>query len=361
MLPRTARPIAFDAQGTCELCRAVPGAAVPGAEPSAAERVEALVSGIRQAGRGHPFDCLVGLSGGRDSSYLLYLLVRKHHLRCLAAYYRTPFTSDVIDANVRRLVGRLEVPLVEMDIDPQAHRRVARELVLLWGKKPDAVLANLACAPCKDVNRELFRIAARHKIRTIVAGANVFEAVQVAAGQSRTTTVIPGRGAARQLGLFTQVQKMLMVMRRGVSLLRAYPGLWRYLPLGIRSSVMYIGPHTPYLRLAYPRIQSVEYFYHANWDEASGRAALDEMGWELPPGYFSTWKADCTFAELKNWMFRQTVGMTYMEGMLSNMVRAGVMSRDEALHRLSVEGEVCRVRLDDACQVLELPEGLVRG
>jgi len=183
----------------------------------------------------------------------------------------------------------------------------------------------------------------------------------VAAGQSRTTTVIPGRSAARQLSFLTQIQKMLMVVRRGLSLLGAYPGLWRHIPLGIRASVLYIGPHTPFLRLRYPNIQPVEYFYHAEWDEAGGQAALREMGWELPAGFISTWKADCTFAELKNFMFHETMGMTYMDAMLSNMVRAGILSRDEALSRIEVEGQVCQERLADACRVLELPDGFYRA
>ena len=46
--------------------------------------VEQMIAGIRYRGMGHPYDCLVGVSGGRDSSYLLYLLTQKHGLRCLA-------------------------------------------------------------------------------------------------------------------------------------------------------------------------------------------------------------------------------------------------------------------------------------
>ena len=152
-------------------------------------------------GKGHSFDCVVGVSGGRDSAYLLHLLVKKHQLRCLAAYYRTPFTIDIIDANVRRLTARLGVPLVEMDISPEYHRRVARELVLLWAQDRQSVTINMACAPCKQVNRELFRMAAAEDIPTIVAGANVFEAVQVSVGQPSDTTIIAGEKATEHLEL----------------------------------------------------------------------------------------------------------------------------------------------------------------
>jgi hypothetical protein len=358
ILPRSARLIDFDGDGMCRLCRSAGQSATTRGDAARDEgEVESLIEKIRLRGQGRPFDCVVGVSGGRDSSYLLYLLVRKHQLRCLAVYYRTPFTSDVIDANVRRLTRRLGVPLVEMDISQESHRRVARELVLLWAEDRQPITANLTCAPCKWVNREIFRVAAKNKVPTIVAGANVFEAVQIAAGQPSDTTIIPGQEAAGQLSLRMQIKKMVLVLKRGINVLGTSRGLWRYIPLGVQASVLYISPHTPFLRLRYRKIQAVEYFYHANWDEAHCQDALEEMGWELPLGYHSTWKADCTFAELKNRMFHQMMGMTYMDAFFSNMVRAGIVSRDEALQRIEAEGQVSQVRLEDACRVLDLPDG----
>jgi hypothetical protein len=357
VLPRSTHLVDFDAAGTCKLCRTAGQVAADSEDRTLDDAaVNGVIDAIRTRGKGHSFDCVVGVSGGRDSSYLLHLLVKKHQLRCLAAYYRTPFTIDIIDANVRRLTARLGVPLVEMDISPEYHRRVARELVLLWAQDRQSVTINMACAPCKQVNRELFRVAAARDIATIVAGANVFEAVQVSVGQPSDTTIIAGEKATEHLGLQMQIRRMLLVVRKGIDVLRTSTSLWQYLPLGVEASVMYIGPHTPYLRLRYPGIRAVEYFYYANWDETSCRHGLQEVGWELPPGFTSTWKADCTFAELKNQMFYQTVGMTYLEAFLSNMVRGGVLTRDEALRRLEMEGKVSDVRLADARRVLDLPD-----
>jgi len=42
-----------------------------------------LANKIKSEGRGHDFDCLMGMSGGVDSSYLLYLAVKKMGLRPL--------------------------------------------------------------------------------------------------------------------------------------------------------------------------------------------------------------------------------------------------------------------------------------
>jgi tRNA(Ile)-lysidine synthase TilS/MesJ len=151
--------LGFD-DGTCSLCNAARRTSTVSRDTGGLrERLEEYIQRIKEQGRGQSFDCVVGTSGGRDSSYLLYLLTHKHHLRCLAGYYRTPFTSSVTDANVRRLTSKLNVPLVEIGISKELHRRIAREFTILWTEKPHPVIANMACAPCKLVNREIFEIA----------------------------------------------------------------------------------------------------------------------------------------------------------------------------------------------------------
>jgi 3'-phosphoadenosine 5'-phosphosulfate sulfotransferase (PAPS reductase)/FAD synthetase len=349
---------AFDGDGVCSLCVAARSASGPPAAEAAAERELARrVELLRERGRGRPYDCVVGVSGGRDSTYLLYLLVRKHGLRCLAAYYRTPFTSNESDANVRRLVDRLEVPLVEMNISRERHRRVARGFVALWARKPSAATANMTCAVCKLVNREIYRVATAHGVRAIVTGASRFEAVQISAGISRHADLSRSE-AGRRLSAWSQLKRNVRLVRKGALLLGTSRSFWRHIPLGIQASLLYISPHTPYLRLRYRNVTALEYFYFAEWDEADCNTALREVGWELPPGCLSTWRSDCSFAEVKNAMFARMTGATYADSLMSNMVRYGAVSRDAALKRLRVEGRISPERLAHACRVLELPDAV---
>lgn len=313
-----------------------------------------MIANIKYRGRGRPYDCVVGISGGRDSSYLLYLLKKKHNLRCLAGYYRTPFTSDIIHANVHKITTSLHVPVVELPISNEFHTRVAREMTLLWARKTHPVIINLACGPCKLINKELFQLARRNRTRTLVCGGNQFETVQVAASNSRDTRITASTTAAEILSLWPQIRTSARLIRKGIALLAISRRMWRYIPLGIRSSLMYINPHTPYLRMRYPNILPLDYFYLSEWNEQECEETLSVMGWELPPGCNSSWKSDCSFAELKNLMFLRTVGMTYMDCFLSNMVRSGLISRDEALARAKKSGAVSLERLEDARNVLDL-------
>lgn len=74
-----------------------------------------------------------------------------------------------------------------------------------------------------------------------------------------------------------------------------------------------------------------------------------------PPGCNSYWRADCSMAEVKSSMFRQMVGVSYMETYLSNMVRSGHITRGEALARLRNEGKTSQRRLEHVAQVLRVP------
>jgi hypothetical protein len=164
--------------------------------------------------------------------------------------------------------------------------------------------------------------------------------------------------AAKELTLVAQLQKSLLLMKRGVEALKISNKLWKHFPLGFQASIMYISPHTPYLRFRYLGILALEYFYFNEWEETECEKALVKLGWELPPSCKSTWKSDCSFAELKNYMFRKMTGVTYMDAFMSNMVRAGTLSREDALRRIKVEGTISVERLSAVCEILELSNEL---
>lgn len=353
ILPRTTKGLSFDDSSICSLCRAQQAT---GHTADSALRchgsIDDEIERIRERGRSSKYDCLVGLSGGRDSSYLLYLLVQKHKLRCIAAHYRTPFTDDVIEENVEKTVSRLNVPLVRIDLSRQFHRDFARKILLILRKRPVPELVHLVCAPCKSVHRAFFEIARANNVKSVVCGGNKTETFQFGA------TSIPKRLGRHELYFRAQAMKGLSALGRGVSLLVRHPRLIQYVPTGLKS-ILYLNPHTVYLRVRFPDISRVDYFFHEECDEAEcTRLITSELGWTLPPGCNSYWRADCSMAEVKNLLFRRLVGASYMDAYLSNKVRFGEISRKEALARLETEGKVSQHRLLHVARVLGLPSNV---
>jgi glutamine---fructose-6-phosphate transaminase (isomerizing) len=305
---------------------------------------------IKEAGKGRTFDCVVGISGGRDSTYLLHQLVRRHGLRCLAAYHRTPFTPDVIDTNVKKITQKLNVPLIEMNISREYHRKIAKRMVLLWLKKPLPVIANAACAPCKQHNREILKIAKQNNVRYLVMGSNKYEVFQISSGHQ-------GEPSIKKFSYSRKIIQTLKLFRKGIHAMGQSYELIQFLPIGIKS-VLSISPDSPYLRFLYSSVNNLNYFYYTDWNEKECEQVINEIGWELPPNCNSSWRADCAFAEVKNYMFLKMSGITYADAFFSNQIRAGVISRDEVLRRFEIENRPSAGRLSEACKIMEISTDL---
>ena len=72
---------------------------------------EKIVDKAKLAGKNRNYDCLVGVSGGTDSSYLLHLLVKKYGLRPLAITLDNGWNSDISVKNIKSITNKLKIDL----------------------------------------------------------------------------------------------------------------------------------------------------------------------------------------------------------------------------------------------------------
>jgi len=105
--------IDFDSNGTCNYCRMVDELSQSYGTGAAEgqRRLEATLQSMRALGRGKDFDCVIGISGGTDSSYLL-LKALEWGLRPLAVHYDNTWNSGIASENIRNLVQSLDVEFV---------------------------------------------------------------------------------------------------------------------------------------------------------------------------------------------------------------------------------------------------------
>jgi len=111
LLDSTVPGVFFDDKGVCNHCaihdrleRLYP----VGAEGQAI--LEKMAVKIKKAGRGRKYDCIVGVSGGRDTSYCLYKTVELG-LRPLAVHFDNGWDSDISKKNLMKLCDKLGVEL----------------------------------------------------------------------------------------------------------------------------------------------------------------------------------------------------------------------------------------------------------
>lgn len=114
--------ISFDESGVCNYCKQVDELAVEyGTLTNLGQgKLDAIISEIKNAGKNKKYDCVVGLSGGTDSSFLL-MKACDWGLRPLAVHYDNTWNTAVASENIRKVTSALNVDLYTYVIDHKEH------------------------------------------------------------------------------------------------------------------------------------------------------------------------------------------------------------------------------------------------
>jgi N-acetyl sugar amidotransferase len=134
--------------------------------PDSRIRLEREVSLMKIAGKGRDFDCIVGMSGGADSSYMLHVMVSEFGLRPLVFHVDGGWNSEVAVNNINVLVDRLGLDLYTE--------------VINWDEMRDFQLAMFKSGvPHLDIPQDmafigvLYKFAEKHGIKHILNGGNI--------------------------------------------------------------------------------------------------------------------------------------------------------------------------------------------
>ncbi len=126
--------IVFDRQGRCNHCRDAERKLQEVQEKREQFDPDAFSGEVKAAGKGKKYDCIVGISGGVDSCYVMYL-VKKMGLRPLAVHFDNGWNSELAVQNIKSLLEKLEVDLYTYVVDWQAFR--ALQLAFFRASTPD--------------------------------------------------------------------------------------------------------------------------------------------------------------------------------------------------------------------------------
>ncbi|MDP2738107.1 MAG: N-acetyl sugar amidotransferase [Pseudorhodobacter sp.] len=127
-------------------------------------RLERRVAQIKTEGEGKRYDCVLGLSGGVDSSYLAYLS-KEWGLRPLVVHFDNGWNSELAVDNIERIVSHLGFELSTFVINWEEFRDLQRSYFL-------ASVVDIEVPTDNLIFGALFRLAAKHKVRTILSGTN---------------------------------------------------------------------------------------------------------------------------------------------------------------------------------------------
>ena len=160
--------IKFNENGVCDHCNDFQINVNPNWYPNeeGLKRLESTVSKIKEDGKDRDFDCLLGMSGGVDSSFLLHLAVKELGLRPLVFHVDGGWNSELAVNNIQVMIDKLGLDLYTE--------------VINWEEMKDFQLAFFKSGvPHIDIPQDhafiatLYNFADKHNIKYILNGGNI--------------------------------------------------------------------------------------------------------------------------------------------------------------------------------------------
>lgn len=159
--------IVFDDKGICDHCNTYYKNIKPNwhTDERGEREIKAIVEKIKKEGKGKDFDCIMGMSGGIDSSYLLYLAVKKLGLRPLVFHVDAGWNSQEAVNNIEKMVDQLGLDLYTEVIDWEE----MKDLQLAYIK---AGVSNIDTPQDHSFFATMYKFANQHNVKYILTGGN---------------------------------------------------------------------------------------------------------------------------------------------------------------------------------------------
>lgn len=160
--------ITFDHDGICDQYHNFNAVIKPlwDTGPAGRAKLEAAVAALKLAGKGKEYDCIIGLSGGADSSYMLHIMVQEFGIRPLVFHVDAGWNSELAVHNINCMIEKLGLDLFTE--------------VVNWDEVRDFQLSMFKSGlPNIDTPQDiafigvLFQYAAKHGIKYILNGGNI--------------------------------------------------------------------------------------------------------------------------------------------------------------------------------------------
>jgi len=288
--------IEFDAEGVCNHCRdyarLAQRAVISGDE--GLRRLRALAGQIQRDGAGKPYDCVIGVSGGVDSTYVAYK-VKQLGLRPIAVHLDNGWDSEIATQNISVTLKNLGIDLDTLVIDWEEFKDI--QLAFLRAGVPDCEIPS-----DHAIVSSVYHTARRLRIHYTIWGYN-----------ARTETHLP---CAWSQGHYDWGYIKAIHRRYGSGRIRTFPHLT------LASSI-------PGLGFAHNSLNLLDY---VDYNKKEAMEFLDQkLGWRSYGGkhhesIYTRW--------YQGWFLPARFGYDKRKTHLSSLICSGEISRDEALQEL---------------------------
>jgi glutamine---fructose-6-phosphate transaminase (isomerizing) len=318
-MPSTYPDITFDSDGVCNHCLRYKKTELIG-EDHFLQKVHSK--------SGKHYDCVLGISGGKDSCYVAYLAKKKYGLRALAVSYDFPFMVDLARKNIKTVCENLGLELLIVKSNNNLEYNLLRNHLIslaptgtTWGQ----------CMFCHyGIDAVLYETAQSREIPFILSGVTNNETWWNPANRFSIL--------AKRLKNISVKDKALF----GLYQSKAYLGLVDQrlqFPLPGNNSL------NVYKRAKMPSDgpETIHVFDYIEWNqEIIEKTLQEETGWQRPAKSL-TWRYDCILEPLLDYTYMREFGISSAGLYICSLIRSGDIDREDAMRILEESEDQARL------------------
>jgi N-acetyl sugar amidotransferase len=259
--------------------------------------LEKIVAQIKQAGKNNEYDCIIGVSGGVDSTYTAYYAKKILGLKPLAVHMDNGWNSELAVSNIEKILKKLDIELHTEVLDWEEFKDI--QLSFLKASTPDGEVPT-----DHAIWGILYRVAVKYNIKYIISGTN-----------ARTEGILPRSWAQGHIdtAYLKDIQKQF-----GSKQIKSFPLL---------------SPFHLFYYIALKRVKKVNLLDYIPYSKKEAmRVLIDELGWV----YYGGKHYESVYTRFfQGFILPKKFKIDKRRAHLSTLVCAGEISREEAVVEIS--------------------------
>lgn len=310
ILPSSHPFINFDNKGICNFCRSH--------KPIKLKSKSIFRSRLIKT---NPNKIMLGLSGGRDSSYALHLLVNEYGLRPLTYTYDWGVNTNLSRRNVSRMCGELGIENILIAANIRKKRKNVKINLQAWLKNPHPGLLPLLMAGDKQFISNAKIIKTERAIEKEIFAFNLHEKTQFKEDFTgvKMWNDSENDSYGEDLAIIKQLQMIFFYIKQGL-----------INPKLINTSL--VDTAKGFLNYYHSKVNIIQLFEYNDWDEDSMNNSLrSEYDWEFAKDTTTSWRIGDGTAAFYNLAYFLIAGFTENDVIRSNLIREKKLTRDRAL------------------------------
>lgn len=328
LLPHTMPFIEFDDAGICNWCR--DSLLTP---LKKRDELDAQLEKLRSI-TDRP-NCLIAVSGGRDSCYGLHVAKTELGLNPIAFTYDWGMVTDLARRNTSRVCAKLGIEHIIVSADIPRKQENIRKNIEAWLKRPELGMVPIFTAGDKQFYQHANRLQKELNVPAIIFCENGrYEKTWFKAGFAGINE------GNRRLWNLSMIEKFRYMAYYAGQFLRNPAYLNRSLLDSVEAFISSYFLKHDYIQL----------FDYISWEEDTvERVLINEYGFEVPENCPTTWRIGDGTAPFYNFIYHTVAGFTEFDTFRSNQIRDGKITREFGAERILIENEP---RMDDLREYL---------